>query len=74
MTDLDIQPVDTSRPPGDEEVHVICCDDLERSFCGIPVDDQPVVGHAVAVTCVVCVDLVNSGYCPLHGRCRFLGT
>lgn len=69
MTDLEINPVELSTPD-DDLVHVVCCDNVDTSFCGLDMRGLQMVASTVPATCVVCEDMAKHLFCPLYRWCR----
>lgn len=71
---LETLTADTST--GSDLDHLVCCiapvGELAVSYCGIEgVLAEPETGEPFTPSCVVCIDLERSDYCPHSQRCLY---
>jgi hypothetical protein len=52
-----------------ETVHLTCCQDEDRSQCGLTLQGEVNDEAPDCDKCVVCLDLEQSKTCPHFGRC-----
>lgn len=57
-------------PADDICVHVVCCQDGDRTLCGMDADGVEWAEFGDAFTCADCIEADEHDVCPLNGKCQ----